>query len=107
MRQQINGQFASFKAGLIEKGLSAGNDPANLKRIKLLYSNVRVIDNNATIDMVLNVPQKLVGKLSLKAMQEHMIKRAKEVYGIDEVEINMSIIPTQILRYNTGSFPQT
>ena len=36
-------------------------------------------------------------------MQDHMIKRAKDVYGIDEVEINISVIPTKILLYNPGS----
>ena len=106
VRQQINGQFANFKAGLIQKGLSAGTDPANLRRVKLLYSNVRVVDNDATIDLVLNVPQALVGQLGLEGMQDHMIKRAKDVYGIDEVEINISVIPTQILRYNPGSPPK-
>ena len=106
VRQQIKGQFATFKAGLIEKGLISGTDPANVRRIKLLYSNVRVVGNDATIDLVLNVPQTLVGQLGLEDMQDHMIKRAKDVYGIDEVEINISVIPTQILRYNPGSPPK-
>ena len=106
VRQQINGQFANFKAGLIQKGLNAGTDRANLRRVKLLYSNVRVVDNDATIDLVLNVPQALVGQLGLEGMQDHMIKRAKDVYGIDEVEINISVIPTQILRYDPGSPPK-
>ena len=65
-----------------------------------------MVDNDATIDLVLNVPQSLVGKLGLEGMQDHMIKRAKDVYGIDEVEINISVIPTQILRYNPGSTPK-
>ena len=52
---------------------------------------------------MLNVPQSLVGQLSLEGMQDHMIKRAKDVYGIDEVEINISVIPTKILLYNPGS----
>ena len=106
VRQQIKGQFASFKAGLIEKGLSSGTDPANVRRIKLLYSNVRVVDNDATIDLVLNVPQSLVGQLGLGGMQDQLIKRAKNIYGIDEVEINISVIPTQILRYDPGSPPK-
>ena len=41
-----------------------------------------VVDNDATIDLVLNVPQALVGKLGLEGMQDHMIKRAKDVYGL-------------------------
>ena len=107
MRQQIKGQFATFKASLIEKGLSSGTDPANVRRIKLLYSNVRVMDNDATIDLVLNVPQSLVGQLGLGGMQDQLIKRAKNIYGIDEVEINISVIPTQILRFNPGSSRKT
>ena len=106
VHQQINGQFATFKARLIEKGPSAGTDRANLRRIKLLYSNVRVVDNDATIDLVLNVPQSLVGQLGLEGMQDHIIKRAKDVHGIDELEINISVIPTQILRYDPGSSPK-
>ena len=101
VRQQIKGQFATFKAGLIEKGLSS----QALRRIKLLYSNVRVVDNDATIDLVLNVPQSLVGQLG--RMQDQMIKRAKNIYGIDEVEINISVIPTQILHFNPGSSRKT
>ena len=100
MRQQINGQFATFKAGLIEKGLSAGNHRANVRRIKLLYSNVDVVDDDATIDVVLNVPKNLVGQLGLKKMEEEMIQRAKSIYGIDQVHFNITVIPTQILRYN-------
>ena len=100
MRQQINGQFATFKAGLIEKGLSAGNHRANVRRIKLLYSNVDVVDDDATIDVVLNVPKNLVGQLSLEKMEEEMIQRAKSIYGIDQVHFNITVIPTQILRYN-------
>jgi len=100
MRQQINGQFATFKAGLIEKGLSAGNHRANVRRIKLLYSNVDVVDDDATIDVVLNVPKNLVGQLGLEEMEEEMIQRAKSIYGIDQVHFNITVIPTQILRYN-------
>ena len=100
MRQQINGQFATFKADLISKGLSTGNHQANLRRIKLLYSNVEIIDDDATIDVVINVPKNLVGKLALEEMEEEMIERARSVYGIDKVHFNITVIPTQILRYS-------
>ena len=106
VRQQINAQFASFKVGLIEKGLTKGSNASNLRRIKLLYSNVSVVDNAATVDMVLNVPQELVGKLGLEEMQSDLSQRAKNLYGIDEVVINISVIPTQILRYDPSAPPQ-
>lgn len=106
VRQQINAQFASFKVGLIEKGLTKGGNSSKLRRVKLLYSNVSVVDNAATVDMVLNVPQELVGKLGLEEMQSDLSQRAKNLYGIDEVVINISVIPTQILRYDPAAPPQ-
>ena len=69
----------------------------------MLYSNVRVVDNTATIDIVLNVPEKLVGKIRLEDIQKTMTDRAKQDFGIREVEINISVIPTQILRYNPNT----
>ena len=66
----------------------------------MLYSNVDVVDDEATIDVVINVPKNLVGKLGLEEMEEEMIERAKSIYGIDKVHFNITVIPTQILRYN-------
>ena len=103
VRQQINSQFAGFKAGLIQQGTQSGTSPHIWQRIKLLYSNVRVVDNTATIDIVLNVPEKLVGKIRLEDIQKTMTDRAKQDFGIREVEINISVIPTQILRYNPNT----
>ena len=100
MRQQINGQFATFKAGLIEQGLSTGYQQTNLRRIKLLYSNVDVVDENATIDVVLNMPKDSKGLPSLEEMEQEMIQRAKSIYGIDNVQFNITVIPTQILHNN-------
>lgn len=78
VRQQINSQFAGFKAGLIEQEKQSGTSPHIWQRIKLLYSNVRVVDNTATIDIVLNVPERLVGKIRLEEIQENMTDRAKQ-----------------------------
>ena len=100
VRQQINSQFARFRAGLIEQGRRTGTNPEIWQRVKLLYSNVRVAENTATIDIVLNVPEKLVGKIGIEEVQRNMRERAKGDYGIETVEINISVIPTQILRYN-------
>ena len=102
VRQEINSQFAGFKAGLIQQGHRSGTSPETLQRIKLLYSNVRVANNMANIDIVLNVPEQLMGTIAtqLDTVQKNMIRRAKDDFGIKEVEINISVIPTQIMRYN-------
>lgn len=104
-RQQINSQFARFRAGLVQQGRRSGTNPEYWQRIKLLYSNVRVANNSATIDIVLNVPQKLVGKIALSDVQRNIRERAKSDYGIKEVEINISVIRSQILRYNPKTIP--
>ena len=69
----------------------------------MLYSNVRVVNNTATIEVVLNVPTKLVGKIGLAEFQEEFRRGAIKDYGLKEVEINISVIPTQILRYDPAA----
>ena len=93
-------QHFAYAASFRNEGFAADNHRANLRRIKLLYSNVDVVDDEATIDVVINVPKNLVGKLGLEEMEEEMIERAKSIYGIDKVHFNITVIPTQILRYN-------
>ena len=99
VRQRINSEYAHFKAGLIQENRHLGMEVDKLRRIRMLYSNVNVINNNATIEMVLNVPNQLVGKLGLQEAQENIRRRAVNDFGLQEVEINNSVIPTQILHY--------
>ena len=103
MQQQINSQFAGFKVGLIRQGRRSNGNASVWQRIKLLYSNVRVVDNQARMDIVLNVPETLVGKLGPEEVQKTMTEQAQNDYGIKEVEINISVIPTLILRYNPNA----
>jgi len=102
-RQQINSRFTTFKAGLIQESQYIGADENTLRRIRMLYSNVRVVKNTATIDLVLNVPTKLVGTLGLAEFQEQFRRTAMQDYGLKEIEINISVIPTQILNFDPGA----
>ncbi len=103
VRQQINSRFTNFKAGLIQESRYSGLNLNTLRRIRMLYSNVRVVNNRATIEVVLNVPTKLVGKIELTEFQREFPRDAITDYGLDEVEINISVIPTQILRYDPAA----
>ena len=103
VRQQINSRFTTFKAGLIQESKYTGANVNTLRRIRMLYSNVRVVNNTATIDMVLNVPTKLVGKIGLQEVQEEFRSTAMQDYGLKEIEINISVIPTQILSFDPGA----
>ena len=99
MRQHINGEFTRFKAGLIDESNVLNKSPYLLQRVKLLYSNVSVVNNKATIDIVLNVPEKLSAKLDLDQIQKDITTRSKIEFGVKEVNINISVIPTQIFQY--------
>ena len=103
VRQQINSRFTTFKAGLIQESKYAGANVNALRRIRMLYSNVRVVNNIASIDLVLNVPTKLVGTLELAEFQEQFRQDAIKDYGLKKVEINISVIPTQILSFDPGA----
>ena len=103
VRQQINAEFSQFKAGLIDESNIFNKSPYLIQRVKLLYSNVSVINNEATIDIALNVPEKLSRELDLDRIQKNITERSKMEYGIEEVNINISIIPTQIFQYIDSS----
>ena len=58
-----------------------------------------IINNKAAIDIVLNVPEKLSAKLDLDQIQKNIATRCKLEYGVKEININISVIPTQIFQY--------
>ena len=68
-----------------------------------MYSNISVINNQATIEIMLNVPAKLSKTFDLNQIQKNITERCKMEYGIEEVNINISIIPTQIFQYIDSS----
>ena len=102
VRQQINSRFTTFKAGLIQESKYTGAADVNASSYSHAYSNVRVVNNTATIDLVLNVPTKLVGKIGLQECSRGA-KNAMQDYGLKEIEINISVIPTQILSFDPGA----
>jgi len=57
-------------------------------------------DDDATIDVVINVPKNLERKRGREEMEEEKVERAKSIYGINNVRFNITVIPTQLLRYN-------
>jgi hypothetical protein len=66
----------------------------------LLYSNVRVSQNNATIELVLNAQEGLITQKVIDELHQRIITRAREDYGISEISVNISVIPNQIFKYN-------
>ena len=50
--------------------------------------------------MVINVPKNLERKRGREEMEEEKVERAKSIVGINNVRFNITVIPTQLLRYN-------
>ena len=75
-------------------------NPYLWKKVKLLYSNVRVINNNATIELVLTAQEGLITQPVVDDLHHEIITRSRKDYGIDAISINISVIPNQIFKYN-------
>ncbi len=78
-----------FKAGLVNQGLRSDANGEILRRLRLLYSNVRVNGNSATIGVVMNVPEPLIHIIHLDDVQTNIRRRAKFEYRLDVVVIKI------------------
>ena len=100
IRQNIDAQFATFKAGRVKQFEMTEKNPYLWKKVKLLYSNVRVVKSNATIELVLNAQEGLITQKVIDELHQRIITRAREDYSVDEIRVNISVIPNQIFKYN-------
>ena len=64
----------------------------------MLYSNVRVNDNVASVDLVLNAPVDLFDQAAITSMQQNLLKRSRQL-GVDDIDFNISIVPNRVYRF--------
>ena len=100
VRQKIDAQFATFKAGRVKEFRMTEKNPYLWKKVKLLFSNVRVANNNATIELVLSAQEGLITQPVIDELHQRIFTRARQDYGIGEIKISISVIPNQIFKYN-------
>ena len=100
VRQKIDAQFATFKAGRIKEFRMTEKNPYLWKKVKLLFSNVRVANNNATIELVLSAQEGLITQPVIDELHQRIVTRARQDNGIGEIRINISVIPNRIFKYN-------
>ena len=100
VRQNLDAQFSNFKAGRIKQFKVTKNNPYIWQKVKLLYSNVRVVDNDATVELVLNAQEGLLTPAVIDDLQQRIVTRSKKEHGIDDISINISVIPNQVFKYN-------
>ena len=76
----------------------AEKNPRLWSRVRLLYSNVRVNDNVASVDLVLNAPEDLLDQAAITSMQQNLLKRSRQL-GVDDIDFNISIVPNRGYRF--------
>ena len=74
------------------------SNPFLCSHIRILYSNVRVVDNQATLDLVLNAPEKMLTRAVLADVFKRFKSRAVD-FGLDDIDVNISVIPNRVFRY--------
>ena len=104
-KQQLDGQFASFKAGRVRQFELTRKNPYLWQRVRVLYSNVRVVDNEAKVDLVLSAPKGLVTDGVAQELNDRISKRARTDLGLDDIRTTISVIPNQIFKYKETSEP--
>ena len=95
VRQQMDAVFAHVKAGRLKRVAIAQGNPRLWSRVRLTYSNVSVVDNKATLDLVLNAPEDFLNQSVMNSLNRQMFSRAKE-FGVDDLGMNISVIPNRV-----------
>ena len=99
VRQYLEAEFGKIKAGQIKRLKVAEKNPRLWSRVRLLYINVRVNDNVASVDLVLNAPEDLLDQAAITSMQQNLLKRSRQL-GVDDIDFNISIVPNRIYRFD-------
>ena len=99
VRQELDAEFGRIKAGQIKRLKMAQKNPRLWTKVRLMYSSVRVADNKASVDLVLNAPEDLLNQDAINTMHSNMLERSK-LLGLEDVDLNVSVIPNRVYRFN-------
>ena len=99
VRQQMDAMFAHVKSGRLKRVAIAQGNPRLWSRVRLTYSNVSVVDNKATLDLVLNAPEDFLNQSVMNSLNQQMFSRAKE-FGVDDLDMNISVIPIRVYKFD-------
>ena len=101
LTQEMNAQFSRFKAGKVERLPVIQKNPGLWRRVRVMYSNVRVVNNKAVLDLVINVPEALAKNYqTFDRIMTSLVERSKD-YGLDDTVVNVNVIPNHSLSYSS------
>ena len=108
IKQEIESRFDTFKAGQVNQLKITSENPYLWQRVRMLFSNVKVINNKATVDLVFSAPKGVLTEDLANNLSTAIVKRAKEEFGLDDIKITISVIPNQINKFSdASSLPST
>ena len=99
VRHQMDAVFGRFKAGRIQRVAIVQRNPRLWEKVRLLYSNVSVVDNKARLDLVLSAPEDILDQSIMNRVNQQMLKRAKGL-GLDDLDVNISVIPNHAYKFD-------
>ena len=100
IKQEIESKFDTFKAGQVRQLKLTSDNPYLWQRVRLLFSNVGVINNNATVDLVFSAPKGVLTEDLANNFSAALVKKGKEELGLDDIKITISVIPNQINKFS-------
>jgi len=102
VRQDLEAEFGKIKAGQIKRLKIAEKNPRLWSRVRLIYSSVRVTDNKASVDLVVNAPEDLLDETAIRNMQANMLSRSRQL-GLDDIKFSLSVVPNRVYRFELDS----
>ena len=78
VRQEMDAEFGHFKAGQLKRVAIAQGNQRLWSKVRLMYSSVSVVNNEARLDIVLNAPEDILDQSFMKDVNQQMLKRAKD-----------------------------
>ena len=105
IKQGIESKFDAFKAGQVRELKVTRDNPYLWQRVRMLFSNVQVRDNKATVDLVFSAPKGVLTEDLSNNLSAAIVKRGKEDLGLKDINITISVIPNQINKYSGLTAP--
>ena len=105
IKQGIESKFDAFKAGQVRELKVTRDNPYLWQRVRMLFSNVQVRDNKATVDLVFSAPKGVLTEDLSNNLSAAIVKTGKEDLGLEDINVTISVIPNQINKYSGLTAP--
>ena len=92
VRQNMDAGICRFKPGRAQHFEVVKANSFLWPNVRILYSNVRVVDSEASLDLVLNAPKKILTRPVFGYVFKRLKAKAVD-FGLDDIKINVSVIP--------------